>query len=89
VRRVRLHAHDHVGLHARIPEVDVARLVRLQPNRDLGVRIPELVPDDRVGRAELGAQLVVVGEVHEQLADRVVDVLGVLEVGQGVSPPGR
>ena len=46
---------------------------------DSGSRI--LVLDDRVRLAELRRQLLVLGEVGEQLADRVVDLLGVLEVG--------
>jgi len=86
VRRVRLHAHHHLGFHIALAEVDVSRLVLLKPHRDHGIGFAVVVLDDRVRLPELGRQLLVGGEVREQLADRVVDLLRVLEVRQR-SPP--
>src|SRR5215211_3408660 len=80
VGRVRLHRHDDLGLHARLAEVDLAVLALHQLHRDgrVGLAVPVL--DDRVGLAELGRELLVLGEVLEQLADVPVDLVRVLAV---------
>ena len=87
VRGVGLHRHRHLGLHLGLAEVDVARLALLEAHGDRRLGLAVLVADDRVRLAELRRQLLVLGEVREQLADRVVDLLGVLEVGQVLSSP--
>jgi hypothetical protein len=83
---VGVHAHHDLGLHFRLPEVDVGRPVLLEPEGDLRFRLAIVVLEDRVRLPELGPELRVVGEVHEQLAEHLVDLLGVLEVRQ-LSPP--
>ncbi len=87
MRRVRLHRHRDLGLHVGFAEVHLAGLAVLEANRDHGVRLAVFVADDGVRLAELGRQLVVGDEVLEELPERVVDLLGVLEVGQ--VPPSR
>src|SRR5947207_2610468 len=82
VRRIGLHRHRHLRLHVRLPAVHVTRLALLEAHRDRRLRVAVLVADDCVRLAELRRQLLVLSEILEQLADRVVDLLGVLEVGQ-------
>jgi hypothetical protein len=77
-----IHAHHDLGLHVAGPEVDpTLQITLLQRNRDGAVGIAVLVADDRVGVPELRTELFVFSEILEQLSDRVVDLLGILEIG--------
>ena len=81
MRGVGLHAHHDLGLHLGLAEVDVGGLVLLSRTVIVESGSRCCVLHDRVGLAELRRELVVDGQLGEQLADRVVDLLGVLEVG--------
>src|SRR6185436_2967704 len=86
----------HVGR----PAVHLAVLTLDQLDGDLRLGLAVLVLDDRVRLAELGRELLVLGELLEQPADVLVDLVSVSEVSHGrksmaavapatSEPPGR